>query len=90
MSIDTDRRPVYPQFPGRRPGRQLHVLPEPASIRRLNGMPGFIPYIYRGTGRDTLTPNLGLRMSGQCLEDRCWQCTDPDYCPCACEHGEDL
>lgn len=84
-AVDADNRPRYAQFPYKRPVHYVRVLVESGSTPRLNALPGFIPYIYRGTGRDTLTPWLGMHMSELCLTERCWQCHDA-YCPCACEH----
>jgi hypothetical protein len=52
------RRPVpHPLFPRRRPVHYLTVQTEPGAVPR-NYTPGFRPYVYRGTGVDTLTPWL--------------------------------
>jgi hypothetical protein len=34
------------------------ITPAPGSVR--NGLPGFRPYVYRGTGTDELTPELDV------------------------------
>lgn len=85
MTEHRDRRATYPLFPGQRPVHYLTVLVEPGSTPRLNSLPGFRPYIYRGSGRDTLTGWMDATMSLECLDERCGKCTDPD-CACACEH----
>lgn len=36
-------------------GRGARALP----VEVRNGLPAFKPYVYRGTGTDTLTPHLG-------------------------------
>lgn len=74
-------------FPRARPGGLRGVHLASGSAPRLNQLPGFRPYVYRGTGRDELTPLLGVTMCRPCLGRHAFRACDDPYCPCACNDG---